>query len=296
MLNKKISRDREVAELINELGGDAGILFTWMIAHLDREGRVDADPEVLKGLVVPKISRIDVGMVPEVIRKASGLGLIEVYEDTRGNRFIVYPKFEQNQTGLRKKREPASNFPDPEECRKVSGIDPEECRMPSGCDPAEGKGREHNIREEKGREENTLDPGKASSRSLRARDQVSSHTVDDIWAHYRRWHPRAARKIGAKNDKLCRARLTEGFAPDDLKQAIDGYHRSPFHQGVNDRNQKYLGLELILRDQDHTQKGIEMAADPTIEHIMTEKTRKGIAGAQQWLQQREEKRRREGEG
>ena len=40
MLNKTISIDPEVATLVNELGGLAGVLYTWMIAHLDRDGRI----------------------------------------------------------------------------------------------------------------------------------------------------------------------------------------------------------------------------------------------------------------
>jgi hypothetical protein len=47
-----------------------------------------------------------------------------------------------------------------------------------------------------------------------------------------------------------------------LCQAIDGYHLSPFHQGQNDKGLVYLDLELIMRDETHAEKGIEMSENP----------------------------------
>lgn len=290
MLNRSISRDRDLSDLVNEHGSDVGLLFSWMIPHLDRDGRLDADPEVVKGLVVPRIRRINSGKVAELLRILSAKKLVEVYEDDRGLRFLSFPGFKKNQKGMRYDREAASEFPDPESCRQVSGLDPDQLRIDSGSTPAEWNRIEENGMEGEGEKKVT-----GSSQSLRADDQASIYTLNDIWQWYRRYHKRAAKKIGDKNAKLGRARLKEGFTPDDLKQAIDGYHRSPWHKGVNDRNTQYLGWDLIMRDQGHVQRGIEMATDPLLDSGMSEQTRKNVTNTQQWLEHRQEKRRQEEE-
>lgn len=83
--------------------------------------------------------------------------------------------------------------------------------------------------------------------------------IAEIWAHYRTYHPKAAKvlKPSGKEYKLTRARL-EDFEVDDIKRSIDGYHQSPYHLGQNDQNKKYLGFELMVRDVTHVQQGLEV--------------------------------------
>lgn len=88
-------------------------------------------------------------------------------------------------------------------------------------------------------------------------------SVDVVWQHYREHHPKASRvlKPGRKEYRLIKQRL-EDFEIEDLKQAIDNYHRSPFHNGQNDRGKRYLSLELMMRDISHVQAGLELG-DPS---------------------------------
>lgn len=85
--------------------------------------------------------------------------------------------------------------------------------------------------------------------------------VRGVFEHYRVYHPRSFPKprSASKEWRLIRARLAEGYSATDLHRAIDGYHRSPFHRGENDRGAKYLDLELIVRDGSHVARGIEMS-------------------------------------
>lgn len=92
-----------------------------------------------------------------------------------------------------------------------------------------------------------------------------SAQIQTVWQKYREHHPSCpgVLKQGRKEYRLAGDRLKD-FTVEQLCKAIDGYHRSPFHQGENDRGAKYLGFELIMRDLDHVRKGIEMADDPTL--------------------------------
>lgn len=86
--------------------------------------------------------------------------------------------------------------------------------------------------------------------------------VHRVYTHWRRHHPQAPPRLFAKGKSKARQRildrLREGLSVADLCRAIDGAHLSPFHCGANDRGEKYLGLQLILRDADQATKFIEI--------------------------------------
>ncbi len=83
--------------------------------------------------------------------------------------------------------------------------------------------------------------------------------VDEVWAHYRTYHPKSSKtlKAGRKERGLIKQRLQD-YTVDDLKAAIDGYHRSPWHTGNNPNNKRYLNLELMMRTVGHVLQGLEL--------------------------------------
>jgi len=83
-----------------------------------------------------------------------------------------------------------------------------------------------------------------------------SDQVEAVIAHYRKLHPRA--RPGEKERRLISARLKDGFTVEDLIQAINGNHASPFHRGENARNRPFQSLELIVRDAKHVQDFVEV--------------------------------------
>lgn len=91
--------------------------------------------------------------------------------------------------------------------------------------------------------------------------KIARDDIQEIWQHYRAHHPGTAKVLRSnrKEYELIRARLQD-FDADTIRAAIDGYHRSPFHMGDNDRGKSYLSLTLILRDISHVQAGLEMTA------------------------------------
>ena len=104
-----------------------------------------------------------------------------------------------------------------------------------------------------------------------------------VFAHYRTYHPRAADLLSTSKEwRLIGARLREGSSVEALKRAIDGYHVSPFHMGQNDRQQKYLGLDLIMRDATHVLAGIEFSESGP-PPAMNERERRSAEAAERWL-------------
>jgi hypothetical protein len=138
MLNKRISTDSAVASLISDVGPLGGLIYTWMLAHLDREGRFYGNPRLIKGMVAPLICDADEALIAKTLAAAEKRGLLVSYTCPRGEPYVFFPAFEKNQHGLRKDREAESDLPAP----------PDLLRSNSGPAPAEEK-----EREEKGKEE-----------------------------------------------------------------------------------------------------------------------------------------------
>jgi len=116
MLNKKISTDEVVALLSKE----ANILYTWAIPHLDVEGRIHADPPILKGKVVPFLKYMTLSTIQKCIDELGKSGLVLVY----GNdyKYMEFKGFRKNQK-LNKDREAVSNIPSPK-LWSNSGVSP----------------------------------------------------------------------------------------------------------------------------------------------------------------------------
>lgn len=157
IIRKKISIDKKIAALANEHGAEAALFFTWLIPHLDRDGRAIADPDLLKGLVAPRVKSITVDTIATALRFLSERGVVVIYEHD-DEQYLYMPKFEENQLGMRRDREAPSELPDPAQCQSNSGAAPEslrsdsgptpdQLRSDSGPRPAERKGKERNQTE-----------------------------------------------------------------------------------------------------------------------------------------------------
>lgn len=146
-------------------------------------------------------------------------------------------------------------------------------------------------REEKRREETTLSVSPSDPDGVSG-DAVALQ-IRQVFGRYQEYHPRAHKRPHSKMKEwsLVRARLNDGYSVQELCRAIDGCHKSPFHQGENERNQKYDSLELIMRDASKVNRFIEMAdVDPlSLQSTASERTRRsGRAGAA-WLKAHEER-------
>lgn len=138
-----------------------------------------------------------------------------------------------------------------------------------------------------------LQPQKPDQTRRRARGKAGASSADDIrrvFDHYRTHHPRAMRNPQAESLEWRRiaARLVEGSTVDELCRAIDGYHRSPWHCGVNDTGAKYLDLALIMRDGTHVERGLAFADDPHIGVMLNTSTRRTLAATSSWAAKQDE--------
>jgi len=121
-IEKKICIDKTV----NDLSCFESMLgFTWLIAHLDCEGRTYGDPAVVRSFVFPRRNDISIEQMESFIKEWHDAGLIVWYE-VDGDKYIYFPKFKNYQVGLNPEREAKSVIPTHERVRNKSGVGQEQ--------------------------------------------------------------------------------------------------------------------------------------------------------------------------
>lgn len=128
MISKSISTNGQLKRVSLE----ADYLFGRCIPHLDREGRIDGDPDVVKAMTCPLRRELTSEVVERCLGELQAAGLIEWYE-VGGQRAVWFPGFAAHQSGLRKDREAESRIPAPSATASLptnSGVTPDEVPQP----------------------------------------------------------------------------------------------------------------------------------------------------------------------
>ncbi|EHQ88251.1 hypothetical protein [Desulfosporosinus youngiae] len=87
------------------------LLFTWLIPNTDDLGRMEGDPEVIKGMIFPYEEKVSVKQIRESLEELAFEKLILWYL-VDDNMYIQFPNFSIYQN-LRKDRQYKSDYPDP---------------------------------------------------------------------------------------------------------------------------------------------------------------------------------------
>lgn len=96
---------------LNSLSVEATLVYLMTVPHLDRDGLIEGDTEVLYGTVCPK-RRIFIDRIGEFIQEWVQVGLVTIY-DTDDGAVLWFKGFAKNQLGLRYDRETPSRLPPP---------------------------------------------------------------------------------------------------------------------------------------------------------------------------------------
>lgn len=117
-----ISNDVISDKETNDLSSDTcRLAYVYLITIADREGRVTGDTAYLKSLLFPRRYDITPDMIREFILEWVKAGFVIWYECSNGDKALRLVNFEKHQRGLRKDREAASEFDDPEQCKILAG-------------------------------------------------------------------------------------------------------------------------------------------------------------------------------
>jgi hypothetical protein len=92
------------------------------------------------------------------------------------------------------------------------------------------------------------------------KSQTAAEVVFEHWRGAMRKNARAV--LSDERRKAVEARIAEGFAISDLKLAVDGCAKSPWHMGENKDRTRYDDLELICRNAQNVERFRAMAQGP----------------------------------
>ena len=118
MVTNNVTKDKDIHNLSDDT---CRLLFTWLLTFADCEGRIYGDSAIVKSIVFPRRGDITVKQVDDYLNELHKAGLILKYM-AGDDLFILFPAFEKNQPGLRKDREPASEFPPPTDPANVEYV------------------------------------------------------------------------------------------------------------------------------------------------------------------------------
>lgn len=107
-ISKAISLDEKIDALSSDT---VRLLFTWLITHLDCEGRMYGDAQTVKSIVFPRRS-MRVQIIEKYLVELEEKGLIMRYSAPSGT-YLCMKNFEKHQPGLNKNREAQSQIPPP---------------------------------------------------------------------------------------------------------------------------------------------------------------------------------------
>jgi uncharacterized phage protein (TIGR02220 family) len=78
--------------------------------------------------------------------------------------------------------------------------------------------------------------------------------IREVFAYWQTKLDKPRSRLTDRRRDAIRARLSDGYTVDDIKLAIDGIHKSKWHNGDNDRGMEFNDVELVCRTGEHVER------------------------------------------
>jgi hypothetical protein len=233
----------DLFDLERETGLPLRLAFIGLFTCCDREGRFKWRPRTLKKDVLPH-DEIDFSRVLDAL--ATG-GFVRKYA-CGDEEYGVIPTWNKHQ--VINNRESSSEIPAPDESSYISMTSTRARRVNDAKatetqdGKAEGKGKEG-----KGKEgENTLVELKPDApKKVDIVEKVFSYWQDVMQS------PKSALD---KDRRSAIEKALKNYSPGDICEAIRGCAMTEHNMGINERNTKYNGLHIILKNADNIDRFI----------------------------------------
>jgi len=207
------------------------LLFTWLIPNADDLGRMEGDPEVIKGMVFPYDEKITAKQIKDSLQELAIEKLIIWYE-VEDNRYIQFPNFDNYQK-LRKDRVYKSDYPEP----NVSDMTSHDKSGHGG----------QNVREEKRSE--------GEVKGSEEKESVPFSSIQETFNQICISFPSIKTLSNGRKDKI-RVRWKEIKTMDVFEQICRNMEESDFLKGKNDRKWK-ASFDWLLENDNNWVKVIE---------------------------------------
>lgn len=242
---------------LGELPPLARLLFIGMWTLADFKGCLEFRPKRIKTQILP-YDDCDIELLSKNLDKS---GFISIYS-VQGQRYVKIIKFEKHQTPHKNEREAGSEIPDiTEKDNEISELK-EDGKNPdkNGTTPASNfllnpSNCSLNPESTAGNPE----PDRAVALAGQKPGMpVKADPVQDVFDYWRKRMSSPGSKLDKTRRKLIEGAL-KNYSPREICEAIKGCSLTPHNMGINDSNQKYNGLNIILRNADQIDRFIGTA-------------------------------------
>lgn len=225
---------------LGELQPIARLLFIGLWTIADFKGCLEFRPKRIKAQILP----YDDCDIESLAFNLDHSGFISIYS-VAGQRYLKIINFERHQNPHKNEREAGSDCPDISE--KDSGIKHLEIieinLEQDGSAPADSliliPDSLFSVTDSLTRNPESL-----------VVEQKSPDQVQTIFAYWQKIME-SPKSVMDGTRKALITKALKNYEPADICKAVRGCFKSPFNMGQNDRNTKYNGLNLILRDAEH---------------------------------------------
>ena len=234
----------------------ARLLAIGVLNLADDEGWLKCHPKLIEGSLFP-FSEPSVS-VHECLIQLQNIGYLAIYKSVDGKEYAHVVKFNEHQK---------INRPTPSKIKDAAGLT-EYSLIAHGAltGGKERKGREVKGMEWKGNMSNDEGKPTVGDKPKTISPQALSGKPDPALDIFNHWVLVMGKSGGVRfttdRRKMVVARLKEGYEVETIKLAIDGCALTPHNMGFNDRNTKYLGLELICKNGANIERFADNAIDP----------------------------------
>lgn len=108
MPNRIIKESIRTSKTVNAMTDFQFRIWVYLITYVDDYGRGSADPEIIKGFVLPRRKRVSESDIEKTLAELAGMGCISLY-NVDGESYFYFPNWSSHQRIQTKK----SKFPEP---------------------------------------------------------------------------------------------------------------------------------------------------------------------------------------
>ncbi len=126
MINKTLARSRKFQKLESDFDR---LLYCMILPFLDRDGRAEADPLLIKADSFPLRGDITIDDIETGLKSLDAVGLIQLYT-VDGEQYLQCVGFADNQAGMSYGKEAESRIPAPADCEVSGDSEPEDDQDP----------------------------------------------------------------------------------------------------------------------------------------------------------------------
>jgi len=234
---RMISRSISTSKKLNKVSDQSALLFSWMISHVDDWGKIEGDPETIKGLIVPIRDSFTIKKIGDYLFELANIELIWYYkEKTSENYFIEIVNFDEHQSfhGITKTPSKIDSYNPEHHLRLVTK--PDLVDQQTRCGSKLNKTKLNKTKQ----------------------NEMVSPTVKDIFSFCQLVLRKKPKKLNQERIELIEERLSENTI-NEIKLAIIEMRQDKKLGGENREGIDFFTFEYITRKKNNIQRYFESA-------------------------------------